>query len=99
MVIDLIMQLNTPVVLVSKNYLGSLNHTLLSIEALQNRGIEILGIVYNGECSDHMRGLMHDITGLHEIGSVKTASHVNREFIDAQSLELYYTLKKHFAIV
>jgi dethiobiotin synthetase len=99
MVIDLIMQLNTPVVLVSKNYLGSLNHTLLSIEALQKRGIEILGIVYNGERSEHMRGLLHEITGLHEIGSVKTTALVNREFIDAQSLELYYTLKKHFAIV
>ena len=99
MIIDLIRQLNIPVVLVSKNYLGSLNHTLLSIEAMQSRGIEILGIVYNGERSDHMRGLLHEITGLHEIGSIKEASHVNREFIDSQSLELYYTLKKHFAIV
>jgi dethiobiotin synthetase len=47
--IDLIEQLQLPVVLVSNNYLGSINHTLLSYEALKNRNIKILGIVFDGE--------------------------------------------------
>ena len=47
-VIDLIQKLEAEVVLVSKNYLGSINHSLLSIEALQNRNIPIKGIVFNG---------------------------------------------------
>ena len=47
-IIDLILQLNCEVVLVSRNYLGSINHTLLSIEALQKRGILIKGIIFNG---------------------------------------------------
>ncbi|AWL09994.1 Dethiobiotin synthase [Aquirufa nivalisilvae] len=46
--IDLIQSLDAPVILVSKNYLGSINHTLLSFEMLQQRGISILGIVFNG---------------------------------------------------
>lgn len=46
--IDLIQSLNAPVILVSKNYLGSINHTLLSFEMLQQRGIPVLGIVFNG---------------------------------------------------
>lgn len=46
--IDLIKQLNIPVILVSKNYLGSINHTMLSIEALKARNILIEGIVFNG---------------------------------------------------
>ncbi|MCZ2482860.1 dethiobiotin synthase [Aquirufa nivalisilvae] len=46
--IDLIQSLNAPVILVSKNYLGSINHTLLSFEMLKQRGISILGIVFNG---------------------------------------------------
>ena len=99
MVIDLIKHLNTPVVLVSKNYLGSINHTLLSIEAMQSRGVEILGIIYNGERSEHMRELIYDTTGIPEIGSVHTAPRINQEFINAQSLQLYSSLKKHFAIV
>ncbi len=47
--IDQIKQWNLPVILVCKSSLGTLNHTLLSIEALRRRKIEILGLVVNGE--------------------------------------------------
>ena len=47
--IDQIRQWNLPVILVCKSSLGTLNHTLLSIEALKRRNIEILGLVVNGE--------------------------------------------------
>jgi len=47
--IDQIKQWNLPVILVCKSALGTLNHTLLSIEALKRRNIEILGLVVNGE--------------------------------------------------
>jgi dethiobiotin synthetase len=46
--IDLIVTLQLPVVLVSNNYLGSINHTLLSYEALKSRKIKTLGIVFDG---------------------------------------------------
>ena len=37
-----------PVVLVARSELGTLNHTLLSLEALRSRNIAILGLVMNG---------------------------------------------------
>jgi dethiobiotin synthetase len=37
-----------PVLLVSKNYLGSINHTLMTIEVLRNRNIPIEGVVFSG---------------------------------------------------
>jgi dethiobiotin synthetase len=37
-----------PVLLVARSGLGTLNHTLLSLEALQRRGLEVLGLVLNG---------------------------------------------------
>jgi dethiobiotin synthetase len=49
LMIDLIKQFNAEVILVSQNYLGSINHTLLSIEALKQRNIPIKGIIFNGE--------------------------------------------------
>ncbi len=49
LVIDLIQSLADEVILVSNNYLGSINHTLLSIDALQSRDIPIKGIVFNGD--------------------------------------------------
>lgn len=48
LMIDLIKQLNAEAILVSQNYLGSINHTLLSIQALKNYGIPIKGIIFNG---------------------------------------------------
>ena len=47
--IDQIKKWNIPVILVCKSGLGTLNHTLLSIEALKKRNIQILGLVINGE--------------------------------------------------
>lgn len=48
MIIDLIKYLELPVLLVSRSELGTLNHTFLSLEALRNRSIPILGVVMNG---------------------------------------------------
>ncbi|HWZ35534.1 MAG TPA: dethiobiotin synthase [Mucilaginibacter sp.] len=49
LMIDLIQQLGAEVVLVVKHYLGSINHTLLSLEALHSRNIPIRALVFNGE--------------------------------------------------
>lgn len=46
-VIDLIIQRNYPVILVSSPALGSINHTLMSIELLKQNNIKLLGIAYN----------------------------------------------------
>ena len=37
------------VIVVSRHYLGSINHTLLTIELLKSKGLEIAGIIFNGE--------------------------------------------------
>lgn len=47
-VTNLIAALELPVVLVTNAQLGTINHTLLSVEALVSRGIEIVGIIMNG---------------------------------------------------
>lgn len=36
------------VVIISRHYLGSINHTLLTVEVLRQRNISIAGIVFNG---------------------------------------------------
>jgi dethiobiotin synthetase len=46
-VADLIAQLDLPIVIVARAALGTINHTLLTIEAAKNRNIEILGVIYN----------------------------------------------------
>jgi dethiobiotin synthetase len=46
---DLIGPLGLEVVVVSRHYLGSINHTLLTLEALKSRGLRVRGLVFNGE--------------------------------------------------
>ena len=48
-VIDLVTHFQTEVIIVADLYLGSINHTLLTIEALRSRNIFIKGIIFNGE--------------------------------------------------
>ncbi len=45
--IDYVADHELPVILVTSGRLGSINHTLLSIEALERRGIPLYGLVYN----------------------------------------------------
>ena len=47
-IIDLIQKTDAEVILVSRNYLGSINHTLLTYELLKQRNIKIKGLIFNG---------------------------------------------------
>ena len=62
--IDLLPGWKLPVVLVSSYYLGSINHTLLSVEALKQRDIPLLGLVFNGDPVASTRHVILESTGL-----------------------------------
>ena len=47
--IDLIKLFKTPVIIVARSSLGTINHTLLTIEMLRSRNIPIIGVITNGE--------------------------------------------------
>lgn len=82
LMIDLIKKLNTEVILVSKNYLGSINHTLLSIEALKNRGISIKGLIFNGISNASTEEIIAKISGVSVIGRIPKL-----EIIDQNSIK------------
>ncbi len=46
---DVIQQWKLPVVLVSRHYLGSINHTLLSLEILKAKGIQVQAVIFVGD--------------------------------------------------
>ncbi len=47
LVIDIANELKLPVIIVVRNKLGAINHTLLTVEAIKKRNMKILGIVFN----------------------------------------------------
>lgn len=84
--IDLIPQFNAEVILVSRHYLGSINHTLLSLEALDRRGITIKGIVFNGNENQDTESIILERSGAHFLGRIPDTNKVDRGFIEKQSL-------------
>lgn len=50
-VIDLVPKLNAEIILVADLYLGSINHTLLTVHFLQSRNYRVKGIIFNGEAN------------------------------------------------
>jgi malonyl-CoA O-methyltransferase len=53
--IDLIAKLGLPIVLVARSTLGTINHTLLSLEAIRARKLPLAGVVINGPLTPHNR--------------------------------------------
>jgi dethiobiotin synthetase len=81
LIADLISHLNVSVVLVSRNYLGSINHTLLTIQELRNRNIPILGIVFNGEPSPQTESFILQYTQLKMLFRVQMEREINKQII------------------
>lgn len=68
-IIDLI-QPDYKVIVVSRHYLGSINHTLLTIEALKNRKIALAGIVFNGAENPATETIILKKTGAQYLGRI-----------------------------
>jgi dethiobiotin synthetase len=81
LVIDLIQKLKVEVILVSSNYLGSINHTLLTIEALKSRNIPIAGIIFNGKSARTSEEYILNYTGLKKLLSIEEEKKIDKETI------------------
>ena len=79
--VNLIEKLRCETVVVSKNYLGSINHTLLTVEALQRRGIDIFGLVFNGEDNPDTESLILSKTGVVSLGHVQWETTMTSELV------------------
>lgn len=63
-IIDIIKKFDAETVIVVQNYLGSINHSLLTIDALKQKGIKILGLVFNGSPHQQSEELIMNYSGL-----------------------------------
>jgi dethiobiotin synthetase len=87
--LDLIKQLGLPVILVSKNYLGSINHTLLTYEMLKQRGIPMAGIVFNGPENPSGEKFILNHTGLPLVLRVNTENELNEAVIASYAHKIH----------
>jgi len=86
--IDLLEEWGMPVVLVANYYLGSINHTLLSVDAMRNRDIDLAGLVFNGDTVQGSRSAILNLTGLRVLLDLPWADKVDTAFISTQAARL-----------
>jgi dethiobiotin synthetase len=69
------------VIIVSRHYLGSINHTLLTIEALQNRKINIAGIIFSGDENKATEEIILSKTKINCIGRINQEPYFDKNVI------------------
>jgi len=76
--IDLLKHWELPVLICSRTKLGTINHTLLSIEALKSRGIPVLGVVFSGEAEPVSERAVRKFTDVPVLGRIPFLNEINR---------------------
>ncbi len=79
-VVDII-QADYKVIVVSRHYLGSINHTLLTIEALKNRKIDIAGIIFSGDENKATESIILNKTGIKSIGRIEQEPYFDQNVV------------------
>ncbi|MBU2914839.1 dethiobiotin synthase [Reichenbachiella agariperforans] len=86
LVIDLAKQFEAEVILVSRNYLGSINHTLLSVAYLQTHNYPIKGIIFNGDPNEDTESFILQYTGLKCLGRIPMMDTITADTVNKQKI-------------
>jgi dethiobiotin synthase len=86
--IDLAEALDLPIILVARSTLGTINHTLLSVEAIRRRGLPLAGVVISGPETPHNRAAIERFGKVEVIAEIPQLETVNRDTLKAIAPEL-----------
>jgi len=90
LLIDLIPKIADEVILVCSEYLGSINHTLLSIEALQSRKIPIKGLIFNGDFFADNQLFILNYSQVFNLGHIPKLENISKENINKMGKYLHF---------
>ena len=85
--VDLFARWAQPVVLVARTGLGTINHSLLSIEALRSRGVPILGIAFVGDPVEDSEATIARIGDVRRLGRLPRLTPLNAATLSTAFLE------------
>ena len=83
-VIDLIKKLDAKVILVSRNYLGSINHSLLTASVCKANNLDVLGWIFNDQYMQYEEEISA-WSGYPKIASLPLAKEVSKAFVKQQA--------------
>ena len=79
-IVDLIKSTDK-IIVVSRHYLGSINHTLLTLETLKSRGLTCFGIIFNGEKNDSSESVILKMSGVTFLGRIDTEPYFDKNVV------------------
>lgn len=83
-VLDLIRRLQAQVIVVAQNYLGSINHSLLTARVLQHNQVPVLGWIFNGDHHSNEEDVIR-WSGWPRLGRIPAAAKLDAAFIREQA--------------
>jgi len=86
-VTDLIKRLNAQVILVSRNYLGSINHSLLTAQICQQRNIRVLGWVFNDQYLNYEEDIVR-WSGYPKWSAIPKLNNIDKETISNEAKKI-----------
>ena len=94
MIVELASMFKAKVIIVFKNYLGSINHTLLTIDKVKSVGLDILGLLVIGDEVTSSERIIEDATQMNIIARIPIVDRVNQKWVKEQGLRVKNKLDK-----
>lgn len=91
-IIDIAKKADAEVILVIQNYLGSINHSLLSIDVLKNRGHKIKGFILNGPRHELSERIILEYSDLKCLGYIAKEREIKKETISKYATQFSHIL-------
>ena len=94
MIVELASLFEAKVIIVFKNYLGSINHTLLTIDKVKSVGLDVLGLLVVGDEVTSSERIIEDATQMNIIARIPIVDRVNHKWVKEQGLKVKNKLDK-----
>ncbi len=86
--IDLALYVDAEIILVADLYLGSINHTLLSVDLLKSRGCKVKGIIFNGPENEASQEFILNYAQFPLLLHIKPEKEINTRVINRYAMAL-----------
>ena len=94
MIIELASVFEAKVIIVFKNYLGSINHTLLTIDKVKSVGLNVLGLLVVGDEVISSERIIEDATQMNIIARIPMVDRINQKWVKEQGIKVKNKLDK-----
>ena len=89
--IDLIEKISDQVILVANLYLGSINHSLMTVDMLKKRNIPVKGIIFNGQSNRDSEEVILNYSGYRRLLHLPPNLEISRETVQQYAFKLLKT--------